>query len=353
MPFFKKNMKRSNLFYISISFIVYFLVLYLLYFFEARHPDSNMDSFINTIWYSIVTLTTVGYGDFYPVTITGKLISLVFVMGSLGILGFLISQLNYKIHNYMEAKKYGIKGIDISDHTVIFGLNKFSTQVLAEILPIGKQVVVVSNSKDDLDVLIDKYKDSKNLFLFHCDYDNYLELEKINIKGSKCIYASFIDDSETLVHVLNLQSKFEGIKIIVNLNKPFLKETFTNAGVMFSISQEEIASKLIASYIFEPNAAAITEDLMTSAVTEGTVDLQEYAVVEGNPFINNSYNESFQTLKQKYNLVLLGIYKNNKQTLLKNPEEDVVIELNDRLIFLADSVKTKTIEKDFRIKQGA
>ncbi len=346
-------MKRKNLIYISISFITYFLILYVLYFFEARHPESNMDSFINTIWYSIVTLTTVGYGDFYPVTVAGKLISLVFVLGSLGILGFLISQLNYKIHNYMEAKKYGQNGINISGHTILFGLNKFSTQVLAEILPIGKQVVVVSNSKDDLDVLIDKYRNSKNLFLFHCDYDSYPELEKINIIGSNCIYASFPDDSETLVHVLNLQSKFKGVKIIVNLNKPFLKETFTNAGVMFSISQEEIASKLIASYIFEPNAAAITEDLMTSAVSEGTVDLQEYAIIEGNPYISISYNESFQLLKQKYNSVLLGIFKNSTQTLLKNPEKDVVIELKDRLIFLADSDKTEIIEKDFRIKQGA
>jgi voltage-gated potassium channel len=346
-------MRRRNLFYIPLSFIAYFLVLYLLYFIEARHPDSNMDSFINTIWYSIVTLTTVGYGDFYPVTIAGKLISLVFVLGSLGILGFLISQLNYKIHNYMEAKKYGLNGVDISAHTVIFGLNKFSSQVLSEILPIGKKVVVVSNNKTDLDVLFDKYKDSKNLFLFHCEYDNYSDLEKININKSNCIYASFLDDSETLVHILNLQSKFKGVKIIVNLNKPFLKETFTNAGVMFSISQEEIASKLIASYIFEPNAAAITEDLMTSTDTAGTVDIQEYAVVEGNPFVNISYNECFQLLKQKYNSVLLGIFKNSTQTLLKNPEKDVIVEINDRLIFLADSGKNEIIEKDFKIKQGA
>ncbi len=346
-------MKRSNLFYISFSFIAYFLVLYLLYFFEARHPESNMDSFINTIWYSIVTLTTVGYGDFYPVTIPGKMISLVFVMGSLGILGFLISQLNYKIQKYMEAKKYGLNGVNISGHTVIFGLNKFSSQVLAEILPVGKQVVIVSNNKNDLDILFDKYKDSKNLFLFHCEYDNYSDLEKINISTSNCIYASFLDDSETLVHVLNLQSKYKDTKIIVNLNKPFLKETFNNAGVMFSISQEEIASKLIASYIFEPNAAALTEELMTSSISEGTVDIQEYAIVEGNPFVNISYNESFQLLKQKYNSVLLGIYKNSTQTLLKNPEKDVIIELNDRVIFLADSEKTEAIEKDFKIKQGA
>jgi len=156
-----------------------------------------------------------------------------------------------------------------------------------------------------------------------------------------------------LVHVLNLQSKYKDTKIIVNLNKPFLKETFTNAGVMFSISQEEIASKLIASYIFEPHAAAITEDLMTSTDMAGAVDIQEYKIIEGNPFVNISYNESFQLLKQKYNSVLLGIFKNSSQTLLKNPEKDVVIELNDRLVFLADSGKNELIEKDFRVKQGA
>jgi Trk K+ transport system NAD-binding subunit len=58
-------------------------------------------------------------------------------------------------------------------------------------------------------------------------------------------------------------------------------------------------------------------------------------------------------LKQKYNSVLLGIFKNSTQTLLKNPEKDVIVEINDRLIFLADSGKNEIIEKDFKIKQGA
>jgi len=345
-------MKKNNLIYGSLYLLVYLIILYVLYVVETSHPGSNINSFVSAIWYSIVTLTTVGYGDYYPVTGAGRLISLIFILGSMGILGYLISQLNYKIQKYMEAKKYGFGGIKTKGHTIIFGLNKFSAQVMDEIISVGKQIVIVCNDKSELDILYDKYHNQKNLFLFYCEYDNYDHLNKINIETAECIYVSFLDDSESLVHILNIQSKFKNNKIIVNLNKPFLKETFRNAGVLFSISQEEIASKLIASYIFEPHAAEITEDLMASTDAQGKVDIQEYAIVEGNPFINKTYQESFLLLKQKYNSVLLGLYKKTSKTLFKNPENDMEIELGDRLIFLADSNKEHQIAKDFKVAQG-
>lgn len=93
-------MKKNNLIYGSLYLLVYLIILYVLYVVETSHPGSNINSFVSAIWYSIVTLTTVGYGDYYPVTGAGRLISLIFILGSMGILGYLISQLNYKIQKY-------------------------------------------------------------------------------------------------------------------------------------------------------------------------------------------------------------------------------------------------------------
>lgn len=330
-------MKKKNLVYFTIFLIFYLILLYSLYLIERNHPETNIDSFFNAFWYSIVTLTTVGYGDYYPATVAGKLIGLFFVLGSLGILGFLISQLNYKINAYMEAKKYGQQGLELADHIIIFGFNKFSQQVVSEIAAANEKCVVVSNSKADLDAVIDKYQKNENLHVFHCEYDAYADLAKIHINRAKCVYVSFTDDSESLVHILNIQAKYKDLKIIVNLNKPFLKETFKNAGVLFSISQEEIASKLIASYMFEPNAAEITEDIMSGTDENGSLDLKEFVVEKDHQLLSKTYDEAFVLLKQKFNAVLVGIYKNTTGTLLKNPKQEIKIEKGDRLVCIADA----------------
>ena len=42
--------------------------------FESKSPDANITSGGDALWYSLVTITTVGYGDFYPVTAAGRII---------------------------------------------------------------------------------------------------------------------------------------------------------------------------------------------------------------------------------------------------------------------------------------
>lgn len=66
------------------------LLLILLVLFEGNTDASGIHTFWDALWYSFVTLTTVGYGDLYPVTIGGKVIGIIFVFLSLGLLSTLI-----------------------------------------------------------------------------------------------------------------------------------------------------------------------------------------------------------------------------------------------------------------------
>lgn len=68
----------------------YLLLLGLLTFAESSNPDSSIQSFIDALWYSVVTLSTVGYGDMYPTTPLGRIIGVCFVLMSLGVLSFIV-----------------------------------------------------------------------------------------------------------------------------------------------------------------------------------------------------------------------------------------------------------------------
>jgi voltage-gated potassium channel len=53
----------------------------IVYLFERHAPDSNIHTLGESVWWSLVTVTTVGYGDFYPVTTQGR-ITAGFIMGT-------------------------------------------------------------------------------------------------------------------------------------------------------------------------------------------------------------------------------------------------------------------------------
>lgn len=68
----------------------YLLLLTLLTFAERRNPDSSIKTIADAFWYSVVTISTVGYGDMYPLTLLGKFFGLIFVILSVGLLSYVI-----------------------------------------------------------------------------------------------------------------------------------------------------------------------------------------------------------------------------------------------------------------------
>jgi len=59
--------------------------------FESGSPNANIKTGGDAIWWGIVSLTTVGYGDFYPVTFLGRLTGVSLMVAGIGIIGALAS----------------------------------------------------------------------------------------------------------------------------------------------------------------------------------------------------------------------------------------------------------------------
>ena len=82
-------MKRRNKIYLYMT--MFFLCLYigllaLLYFSEYTDSDATIRTFSDAFWYSLVTMTTVGYGDVTPVTPMGHAVGVVFLLFSAGMI---------------------------------------------------------------------------------------------------------------------------------------------------------------------------------------------------------------------------------------------------------------------------
>ena len=59
--------------------------------FESRAPNSNISTGGDALWWGLVTITTVGYGDYYPVTALGRLTGVFVMFAGVGIIGSLAS----------------------------------------------------------------------------------------------------------------------------------------------------------------------------------------------------------------------------------------------------------------------
>jgi voltage-gated potassium channel len=351
-------MKKPNytrfLILVAVFIISYVLLLTILINIERDDPEANIKDFGDALWFSVVTLTTVGYGDLHPVTHYGKMFSSIFLLASLGFYGVIIGQISSIMNTIKEHNKLGMNGTNFTKHVVMIGWSDFGKAVVDQLISAGRDVAIVTKEKDNIDIIQEFYP-KKNVFTLFSDYNNFDYLHKLNITESSIVFINLNDDTEKLVYVLNLKKHFDDLNFVVTLDNANLKSTFQSAGVTYAVSKHEIASRLLASYIFEPDVAIYSEEIIAYPQSDEHYDIKQYKVIEDNPYINQFYEKVFYEMKKDFNVVLIGIVKvtETERKLLKNPEESVKIENGDYLIMITNKNSVKKLKKYFTVDEGS
>ncbi|MGB3849292.1 MAG: potassium channel family protein [Tunicatimonas sp.] len=338
----------------GLAFLVYLLIVGLVYFAERGQEGANITTLPEALWFSVVTLTTVGYGDYYPVTALGRFANLLFLLGSVGVIGYLISQLTGQVNQYIERKRLGLLGTNFSNHILVIGWDKFGKQVVDELVHTGKPVAIVTNNKDEIDLIHEAYA-KREVFALFADYRNIETFEKANIGQAATVFINFVDDTEVLIYLLNLKKAYPNLNYVVSLTNPSLRETFQSAGVRYVVSQTEIASRLVASYTFEPDVAMMAESLMTTALGGEDYDLLEYRVTAQNPYVGHDCVDAFIDLKKQHDCVLVGINQrqpDGRRVLHKNPSGGITIGEHDYLILICDGEAKRKLTEVFGVDEG-
>ena len=180
-------------------------------------------------------------------------------------------------------------------------------------------------------------------------------LTKANIDESTIVFVNHGSDTDKLVYVLNVKKMFPDADFVVTLDNGALKNTFVNAGVKNTISKFEISSKLLASYIFEPDVASYSESIMSYAKGDSDYDMKQLLVTKTNPFVGHAYQEVFFEMKKRYNSVLIGITKRDKfgaRKLIKNPHGEIKIAPGDYLLIILNGKAFKLLSKLFGVEEG-
>jgi voltage-gated potassium channel len=332
----------------------YLLLLYLLSIVESPHEKANIKSFADAWWYSMVTLTTVGYGDFYPVTPAGKFLSLLFILGSLGLLGFIIGKATEFISEINWRRQMGHYGTSFENHIVIVGWNNFAHSMIKDLIQAGQQVAIITNEKNHIDLIYAEFS-SEKVFCLFSDLKNISMFEKASISKAAMIFVNLSDDTEKLICMLNIRKEYPGVHFVLALENSDLSDTFYSAGATFVLSKNEIASKLMASYIFEPDVADMTNDLLSISQKSEEYDIKEFKIINENPLAGKNYGEVFAELKSKFNVLAIGLSKtleNGTRKLIKLPPDQTKVESGDYLIVIMSGNEAGKIKEMFKINEG-
>ena len=141
-----------------------------MYLEEHHDPRANITNLGDAFWWAVVTITTIGYGDYYPVTTFGRLIAVVVMFSGIGIVVALVSMLSQRRLHRVESKLESRLKSKTEDRATLYG-DERKTAIIQKINGIEKL------TEEDFDTLIITMKSLRRTLL---------EESEISYKCSRC-----------------------------------------------------------------------------------------------------------------------------------------------------------------------
>lgn len=158
---------RTNKSVVILAFATSFIIVFGgfgVYLAEHEQPRANITSLGDGLWWAVVTLATVGYGDYYPVTLLGRLIATCMMLSGIGVFALLVSNL---AHRRLQQGDSGVKSRN-EIHSSLLGQESKTD--------IRNKIDGIENlTEEDFDTLIIKMKSLRRTLL-----------EESKIKCSRC-----------------------------------------------------------------------------------------------------------------------------------------------------------------------
>lgn len=317
VKFLKNNRKLLELAKIfSIIIALIFISALIITIFEPNNidPKVNIKSFFDAIWWTIVTITTVGYGDFYPVTVIGRIIGIVVIL-----LGFIIFSTftAYIASNFIDKKikeRKGLSKIKMRNHIVICGWNNSARRILkflVEHADEAQSTVVLINELDESRIsTIRNHYELIDIKFIRGDFTNQEILNRANIKEANQIIILFDEsciegvpsDERTIIAAHYIS--FLKVKGQINLQLRHEKylPSIQRDKIQNVVIYEDIGGDILANSTLHPTIPNFLQALIRG---HDNNSFKEYKIP--NDYVGKSFKDLFNYLKEEKGLILIGI----------------------------------------------
>ncbi len=325
---------------------------------EATGADPQIVGVGDAVWYALVTVTTVGYGDLSPKTPLGKAIGAFFVLASLGILGVLIGQVGGALASRRERRRLGHFGYTGQNHVVVLGYNPLARGVIEELVEADLGVVVVTPQRDEVDLIREVF--GQRVFPLYARYDDEEAMAHARLPLASRVLLALDEDTGSLVTLLRLKRAHPELPVVASVANRELVDAFRGAGADHVISTGEVTAALVASLVFEPDVARFARDMITADEGEDGedgCDMQQYEVTQGHPFDGATFAEAHRELYARHRVVAVAIARasvgGRPRELVGLPDDDAIVRAADHLLVVARESSQSALERDlFGVSQG-
>ena len=266
-------------------------------------------------WWAIVTMTTVGYGDFAPKTPEGRMFAVLVMFAGISLTAMFTAIISSIFVAKRIREEKGLEKVNIKNHIILCGWNRNSEKIIDSIQYLaerGRKDIVLINDLDEEEIARLKTRYRKiRLHFVAGDFTSEQVLVKANLEVAETviIIPSDISDSisnpddKTILAALTIKGLEPNIRLIAYLHNRENLTHIKRANANEVVISDDFGAYMLASHVMDPGIPQAVNRLLDN------VSKNRFKRVDiPSEFIGKPFDNLFNHFRKKNNSILVGVF---------------------------------------------
>ena len=285
-------------------------------------------SILESLYVTVQTVTTVGFGDLTPQTPYGRAFAVIFMMVSVGIVLYaLTSTVQSIVHSELFAN-YGHsrRMSKMRDHFIICGAGRVGSHLIRSLRATNADFVVIENDQAKVEALMD-------LGVTVLPRDATLEetLREAGVEHARGLASCLPDDADNVYVVLTARDLNPRLHIVARAAEEQAESKLLRAGANRVVAPTIIGGHRMAMALTKPAVGDFLDSITANHLELGFEQLE---VDSASTLVGRKLSET--VIRSELNIVIVSIRRNDGQIIF-NPSGSTQIEGGDMLIAIGNA----------------
>lgn len=287
-------------------------------------------SLVDALYMTVITITTVGFGEVTPLNDNAKIFTIFLIMASVVIVGYALTVITEYIlssNNIEELKQKKMKKKinNLSNHIIICGYGRNGKQAAKKLLAHKNPFVIIEKDKE----IIEKFQSEELSFVYGNANEDEVLFEA-GVERADTLISALPNDADNLFIVLSARQINKKMRIISRASQETSYKKLKLAGANNVILPDRIGGDHMASLVVVPDLIEFIDNL--SIVGEDNINIEEVNV---DKLYNTSNIRTIKDLdlRNKTGCTVIG-FKGSGGEYIVNPEAELKLVPDSKVIVL-------------------
>lgn len=295
---------------------------------------------VDALYMTAITLTTVGYGETQPLGDRGRLFTIALILAGVVTIGYIVNRFTEALIEgyFVEGRRIKVKRKlveSLTNHFIICGFGRIGRQIAVEFAAEDILFVIADASSDQV-----KAAQSEGYNAVQADATLDETLIGLGIDRATCLVATLPSDAENLYIVLSAKTLNPGIRIIARASNEEAVKKLQRAGAEQVISPYITGAKRMAAAALRPQVMDFMDGIMTS---DGSFFIEEVLIdAQTCPLIGLSLREA--RLRSQSGALVLAVRRQDG-TAIVGPTGETLLMPQDTLICMGTEDQLRVLNQ--------